>query len=124
MTDTVKPAAKAKIASKPAAKPEPKKVVIKAGAPRKAVPAAASDKAPKAVKPKKQKMVRDSFTMPQNDYAHIAALKERCLKAGLSAKKSEVLRAALVCFSKLSDKDLIKAISDLEKIKTGRPSKA
>jgi hypothetical protein len=62
--------------------------------------------------------------MPQNDYAHIAALKERCLKAGLSAKKSEVLRAALVCFSKLSDKDLIKVISDLESIKTVRPSKA
>lgn len=128
MTDTVKPAAKAKTASKPAAKPvakpEPKKVVIKAGTPRKVVPAAASDKATKAVKPKKQKMVRDSFTMPQDDYAHIAALKERCLKVGLSAKKSEVLRAALVCFSKLSDKDLIKVMSDLEKIKTGRPSKA
>lgn len=124
MTDTVKPAAKAKTAAKPAAKPEPKKVVIKAGTPRKVVPADVSDKAPKAVKSKKQKMVRDSFTMPQDDYAHIAALKERCLKAGLSAKKSEVLRAALVCFSKLSDKDLIKVISDLEKIKTGRPSKA
>lgn len=67
--------------------------------------------------------MRDSFTMPEIDYAHISALKERCLKAGVSAKKSEVLRAALKCLSNLSDKALTKAITDLEAIKTGRPAK-
>lgn len=82
-----------------------------------------SVKAVKGEKHKKQKMVRDSFTMPESDYAHIAALKERCIKAGVSAKKSEVLRAALTCLSKLSDKALTKAITDLEVIKTGRPVK-
>lgn len=84
-----------------------------------------SDKASKKEKEghKKQKMVRDSFTMPMSDYAHIAAIKNRCLKAGVSAKKSEVLRAALHRLSNLSDSTLTKAIADLKIIKTGRPTK-
>lgn len=86
-------------------------------------PIIVSDSSSKAEKPKKLKMRRDSFTMPESDYAHIAALKGRCLKAGISVKKSEVLRAALNCLSKLSDKALTKAITDLEAIKTGRPAK-
>lgn len=86
-------------------------------------PIIVSDSSSKAEKPKKLKMIRDSFTMPESDYAHIAALKERCLKAGIGVKKSEVLRAALNCLSKLSDKALTKAITDLEAIKTGRPAK-
>jgi hypothetical protein len=80
-------------------------------------------KAPKAKKPKEQKMVRDGFTMPENDYANIAALKKRCLKAGTSAKKSEVIRAALHCLAGLSDQALLKAIASLEPIKAGRPKK-
>lgn len=67
--------------------------------------------------------IRDSFTLPESDYAHIAALKERCLKVGVSAKKSEVLRAALNCLSNLSGKALTKAIAELKVIKTGRPAK-
>ena len=80
-------------------------------------------KAPKSKKPKKQKMVRDGFTMPENDYANIAALKKRCLKAGTSAKKSEVIRAALHCLAGLSDQALLKALGSLEPIKAGRPKK-
>ncbi|OIQ80289.1 hypothetical protein GALL_379660 [mine drainage metagenome] len=75
-------------------------------------------------KHKKKKMVRDSFTMPESDHAQIAVLKERCLKSGVSAKKSEVLRAALKCLASLSDLELTKSITDLDFIKTGRPAKA
>lgn len=89
----------------------------------KAAPVSPSDQQSKGEKKKRQKMVRDSFNMPESDYAHIAALKKRCLKAGTSAKKSEVLRAALKCLSGLSDLALTKAISELEPVKTGRPSK-
>ena len=96
---------------------------VKAGAVTKVAPIIHSDKTSKREKHKKQKMVRDSFTMPESDYAHIAALKDRCLKAGVSAKKSEVLRAALNCLSNLSDQALTKAIADLETIKIGRPAK-
>lgn len=119
MTEKAKPAAKANAT----AKSEPEKVVTQARAPEKATPKNPSAKAPKTDKPKKQKMVRDSFTMPQTEYAHIATLKERCLKAGVSAKKSEILRAALACLARLSDKNLLSAIAGLNAIKTGRPAK-
>lgn len=93
---------------------------------KKAPPVLASDVS-KKIKPgkaKKTKLVRDSFTMPNAEYAHIAALKKRCLKAGLAAKKSEVLRAAIANLVKLSDIALLAAIRRLEVIKTGRPAKA
>lgn len=89
----------------------------------KVAPIFPSEKSSKPEKPKKLKMVRDSFTMPHDEYAQIAAIKERCLKAGVSTKKSEVLRAALQRLATLSDATLIKTIESLEKIKTGRPSK-
>jgi len=71
----------------------------------------------------KVKVIRDSFTMPQNDYAKLGELKQLCLKAGLQVKKSELLRAGLNELSKLSSAQLKKAISQIEQIKTGRPKK-
>jgi hypothetical protein len=69
----------------------------------------------------KAKVVRDSFTMPQSDYALIATLKERV--NGVHVKKSELLRAGLRLLSKLTAAQLKKSVADLEKIKTGRPKK-
>lgn len=71
----------------------------------------------------KVKVVRDSFTMPQADYDLIADLKQKALKAGLHVKKSELLRASLQALSKLTAVQLKRALSGLEKIKTGRPKK-
>jgi hypothetical protein len=71
----------------------------------------------------KVKVVRDSFTMPQTDYDLIAALKQKALKTGLHVKKSELLRAGLQSISKLNVVQLKRALSSLEKIKTGRPKK-
>lgn len=79
-----------------------------------------------AKKPKKEpkvKIVRDSFTMPQNEYQKIAEIKELCLEAGLPVKKSEVLRAGLKALAKLNALQLKRALAGLEKIKTGRPKK-
>ena len=45
---------------------------------------AAAAKSDKIVRPKKDKLVRDSFTMPELEYAQIAVLKKRCLDAGIS----------------------------------------
>ena len=67
--------------------------------------------------------MRDSFTLPENEYDVIAALKKRCLKAGVSAKKSEILRAAIANLAKLDDSSLLAAIQRLTIIKTGRPAK-
>ena len=77
-------------------------------------------------KPKKEqkvKVVRDSFTMPQNEYQKIAEIKVICLKAKMHVKKSEVLRAGLKLLAVLNATQLKHALGSLEKIKTGRPQK-
>lgn len=115
-----------KLASK-SAKPVTKKPV----APAKAKPAAPANAASKAIephvakvaKPRKAKLVRDSFTMPEAEYVLFAELKGRCLSGGVAAKKSEVLRAALVAFAAQSDANVFKAIKTLSPVKTGRPAK-
>jgi 4-alpha-glucanotransferase len=103
---------------KPAARKTP--VVRKPATPK---VAAKPEKKPKKKADTKVKVVRDSFTMPQSDYELIAELKQKALKAGLHVKKSELLRASLQAFSKLSAAQLKSAIGSLEKIKTGRPKK-
>jgi hypothetical protein len=75
-------------------------------------------------KPKKQKVVRDSFTMPKSEYEHIARLKLQCINTGMAVKKSELLRAGLLALARLNSADLVKAISALETVKTGRPLSA
>jgi hypothetical protein len=72
----------------------------------------------------KGKVVRDSFTMPQDDYAKIAKLKQSCIKAGLHVKKSELLRAGLRALDTLTIAQLKQAIGKLDTIKTGRPKKS
>jgi hypothetical protein len=84
------------------------------------------DKAPKPSKTdrtKKLKLVRDSFTMPEDEYALIVELKKRCLAAGIAAKKSEILRAAVVRLAQASDPLIIRAVRRLPAVKTGRPAK-
>ena len=71
----------------------------------------------------KIKVVRDSFTMPANEYARIAEIKETCAKAKMQVKKSEVLRAGLILLAELDAVQLKHAVGSLEKIKTGRPHK-
>ena len=104
------------VASKSAAASKPAQTA-KPVAPRKA------DKPTKPIKAKKVKLVRDSFTMPEDEYAMIALLKKRCLDAGVSAKKSEILRAAVAGFAKQGDASVTASIRRLPVIKTGRPAK-
>jgi len=85
--------------------------------------AAKVNKADKPAKAKKAKLVRDSFTMPDGEYALIATLKKRFLDVGVAAKKSEILRAAVANLAKLSDAAVVAAVRRLEVIKTGRPAK-
>lgn len=71
---------------------------------------------------KKEKVIRDSFTLPSDDYELIATIRQRCLKSAVNATKSEVIRAGLHILQSLSDEELIRAIESLEKVKTGRPA--
>ena len=79
--------------------------------------------AKKLKKNHRKKVVRDSFTMPQDEYAKIAEIKAICLKAKMHVKKSEVLRAGLIKLAELNTVQLKQALASLEKIKTGRPHK-
>ena len=123
---TAKPTAKAKIKTA-------KSVVSKNAQTKKAMPAKADIKtkpkniaSPKTInqtKPKKSKLIRDSFTMPDTEYDLIAAVKKRCVAKGVAVKKSEVLRAAIISFAALSDATAMTALQALDVIKTGRKPK-
>jgi hypothetical protein len=121
------PAAAKKTAVRPAVarkSPPARKAVPEKKAAHEPAPfVAKAKKAGKPAKVKKPKLVRDSFTMPDGEYALIAALKKRCLDAGVSVKKSEILRAAVANLAKLSDASVLAAVRRLEVIKTGRPAK-
>jgi hypothetical protein len=69
-----------------------------------------------------ERVVRDSFTMPTDAYRLIAAIRQRCLKRGISTTKSEVLRAGLAVLNAMTDKELAEAIERLPKVKIGRPA--
>lgn len=82
--------------------------------------------APKVVKetrPKKPKLVRDSFTIPKAEYTVLDALKLRSAKLAHPVKKSELLRAGIKALSAMNDAALLAALQAVPSIKTGRPKK-
>ncbi|MFM0198307.1 hypothetical protein PQR53_00335 [Paraburkholderia fungorum] len=120
---TVEKAAKPKRPASAQAAPAVKKEARpKRAAASNAAPASVAE-AKKAKPPKKEKVVRDSFTMPKSDYDRIASLKQKCLDAGVSVKKSELLRAGLMMLESAAPQRLLAAVSSLETVKTGRPAK-
>lgn len=94
--------------------------MAKSNGPDKAEPIPLATEKP-AKKPKKTKVIRDSFTMPETDYAKLAELKKKCLTAGVSVKKSELLRAGLHMLEALPVAKLKIAVGALDSVKTGRP---
>lgn len=85
----------------------------------------ASTAAPvKATQVKKTKLVRDSFTIPKNEYVVIDSLKKRAIAAGQAVKKSELLRAGIKALAAMRDVQFMAALSHVPPIKTGRPKKS
>ena len=80
-------------------------------------------KAVKPVKAKKIKLVRDSYAMPENEYAQIGELKKRLATMSVDVKKSELLRAGVAVMAALNDAELKRVMARVERIKTGRPAK-
>ena len=108
--DVVAPTVPAKGgAKKPKAAPAP--------APIKAKAKVATDVA----KPAKAKLVRDSFTIPKDEYQALDALKARALGLGQHVKKGELLRAGIQALSAMPDKAFQKAVQAVPTLKTGRP---
>ena len=126
----IQPALKKPAPSKPVATKSPlartptvKKAVVKKVAVKPAAPKAlplAKDK--KAVKAKKPKLVRDSFTIPKAEYVVLEVLKQRATKLTRPAKKSELLRAGIKALASLSDAAFLTALGQVPTIKTGRPT--
>jgi len=125
MTTTATPAKTAAKPKKAAAPKKPKaEAVVATPEPTPAPAAAPAAKQKAEAKPKKEKkakVIRDSFTLPEDDYARLSDLKQACLKAGLHIKKSELVRAGLRLLGKLEAEQLVAEMTALEKIKTGRP---
>ncbi len=102
--------AKPKVARAPAPASAAKPAVNSAGTP-----------APAAPKPK-NKLVRDSFTIPKAEYALLEALKVRAANLTRPVKKSELLRAGIGALNGMSDKAFLAAVNAVPSLKTGRPS--
>lgn len=113
------PAAPLKTAVKSAAK------ALTSPAPRttrriKAVPAPT----PQTVRSQQERLplVRDSFTMPEPEYAVLLEVKQACLRAGIDIKKSELLRIAVALLGQIDMASLKRVLANLPQLKTGRPS--
>ena len=119
-----KPAVKAAVPAPPVVSAEEKAeaapIKQPLGKPGKAVKAAKPAKPPKA---KKVKLVRDSYAMPEDEYAQIGTLKKRLAALEVDVKKSELLRGGIAALAALNDAELKAVMGRVERIKTGRPAK-
>jgi hypothetical protein len=107
------------MATAPRKTPAAAKKTARAAVPAKVAPAPVAAE----VKVKKPKLVRDSFTIPKNEYSNIESLKQKSALLGSPAKKSELLRAGIQLLTTLSDAQLRKALAQIPTAKTGRPNK-
>lgn len=105
-------------AAKPDAKPDAKPAT-------KAMVAAPKSEQKIEVKDKikKVKLVRDSFTMPETEYAVLGDVKKACLKAGVEVKKSELLRVGVALIRQLDVARIQDILAGLPSLKAGRPKK-
>ncbi len=96
------------------------KVAAKATKPAKPAKRAVASTADVPALTKPAKLVRDSFTMPAQEYAAIATLKARTLIAGRESKKSELLRFGLVLLMSMEPAALVAGLNGLAVLKVGR----
>ena len=101
---------------------KPVKVLIQTPAKsRKPVKAVKPESADKIERPRKPKLVRDSFTIPKSEYELLAALKTRAVRLHQPMKKSELLRAGIALLAGLGDEAFLAAMQKVPALKTGRP---
>lgn len=84
---------------------------------------AREDKRARKVDRPRPRLVRDSFTMPEADFALIGTLKARAMAGQRETRKSELLRAGLQALAAMESAALLAALHALEPVKTGRPKK-
>ncbi len=116
----------AKPATQPATLPTTKPVTklitkVAAKAVKKPTAKQPETSAPETAKVKKSKLVRDSFTIPKNEFLALQQLKIRAIALASPAKKGELLRAGLQALTHLADAAFIAALKAIPALKTGRP---
>ena len=116
------PAGKKPISKTSAKETVAKKPLSKSFAATKPVKTTKLVKTFKLEKPRKPKLVRDSFTIPKAEYMVLDDLKQRAAKLTRPAKKSELLRAGIKALAALSDAAFLTALEQVPAIKTGRPA--
>lgn len=83
--------------------------------------AAAEAKPRKKHQPPAQKVIRDTFSMPEGDHALIAELQEQLVRENaLVLNKSEILRAGLHALHSMSGAQRNKVAQSVENLKRGR----
>jgi len=65
-------------------------------------------------RPKKNKRIRDSYSIPESEHRQISMLKKRCLDQGRPAKKSEILRAGILVLAQMDDAELLAVMERIE----------
>ena len=72
---------------------------------------------------RKTSVIRDTFSMPPDDYARIEELRITANREGRSStSKSEVVRAGLQALGLLNGQQLVETLDRLEKLLPGRKS--
>lgn len=74
-------------------------------------------------KAKKTKLIRDSFTIPESEYAALGEVKRACIRAGFEVKKSQLLRAGVALVRQMDVARLREVLDGLPTLKAGRPKK-
>jgi hypothetical protein len=72
---------------------------------------------------KKPKLVRDSFTMPEVEYAVLGQVKKACLKGWNRSQEESVVEDRSGLLNNTDIPNLRKLINDLSPLKAGRPKK-
>lgn len=69
----------------------------------------------------KKKTPSRSFTIPDSEFALIGEVQRRCRKHDLELNDSEVVRAGIAALLRLPDKEFIRAVNSLVRLKRGKP---
>lgn len=75
--------------------------------------------APATVRRRGEPVVRDTYSMPKNEYDRINNFRQQCSQAGRFPNKSQIVRAGLLALSKLDTDNLIAAVTDVESLRPG-----
>jgi hypothetical protein len=68
----------------------------------------------------KAKVIKRSFSFPEQDYLKISELKKTCLAAGIHVKKGKILRAGLLLLTNLNLAELKQVLEQVDTVQTGQ----